>query len=220
MSDPYRWYVQVITYTFHLRYTYSHFIQWRNCAKFTNSSLISHLRSRMSNWRQPVLELSLRIRLKKLEYITKTCESCQRIFNTPHRFRVTLGAENTRFSSDMYMDLVYIDDQPALQLVDEATRFSVPAFIRPWTTESVWETILNLWANAYTSIPSKVVFDEGSQFRDAFVEICELRDVEWKKSGVQQHSASGKRWKMSYASAQHVQKVNSWISTNKETPTT
>ena len=63
-------------------------------------------------------------------------------------------------------------------MVDEATRFFAAAFVSPITTESAWEIILRLWANVYTGIPNKLVFDKGSQFRDAFVEICELHDVE------------------------------------------
>ena len=109
--------------------------------------------------------------LDKLEYIAKTCEPCQRIRNAPHRFRVTLGAENTRFNSKVYMDFVYIDGQPVLYKVDEATRFPEDPFVSPMTTESVWETILKLWATVYTGIPNKLVFDEGSQFCDAIVEI-------------------------------------------------
>ena len=35
------------------------------------------------------------------------------------------------------------------------------------------------------------MFDEGSQFREAFVEICELHDVEWQVSGFQHHNALG-----------------------------
>ena len=35
------------------------------------------------------------------------------------------------------------------------------------------------------------MFDKGSQFRDAFVEICELHEVEWQKSGVQHYISLG-----------------------------
>ena len=66
-------------------------------------------------------------------------------------------------------------------MVDEATRFPATAFVIPITAECEQETILKLCTNLYTGIPNKLVFDEGSQFRDALVEICELHDVEWKK---------------------------------------
>ena len=74
-------------------------------------------------------------------------------------------------------------------MVDDATHFSVAQFVEPLTTESVQETILTLWATVYTGLPNTLVFDDGSQFRDTFVEICEIHDVEWKRSGTQHHSA-------------------------------
>ena len=36
-------------------------------------------------------------------------------------------------------------------------------------------------------------FDDGSQFKDAFVEVCEIHDVEWKSSGTQHNIALGVR---------------------------
>ena len=81
------------------------------------------------------------------------------------------------------MDFVSTYGGPVLYLADEATRFSAAAFISFVITESVQETILKLWTNVYTGILNKQVFDEGSRFRDAFVEIWEVHYVEWKKSG-------------------------------------
>ena len=76
----------------------------------------------------------------------------------------------------MYLDIVYVDGQPVLTIVGDATRFSAVELVSPIPAESVREIILKLWANVYTVIPNKSVFDEGSQFRDAFLEICELHD--------------------------------------------
>ena len=58
-------------------------------------------------------------------------------------------------------------------MVDETTRFSAAAFVSAKTTDSVWETILKLWANISTGIPNKLVFDEVYQFCDTFIEIFE-----------------------------------------------
>ena len=63
-------------------------------------------------------------------------------------------------------------------MVYDATHFSASLFAEPHTTEAVWETILTLWATVYTDLPDTLVFDDGSQFRDTFVEICEIHDVE------------------------------------------
>ena len=65
-------------------------------------------------------------------------------------------------------------------MVDSATHFSAAQFVEPPTTESVWETILTLWETVYTGLPNILVFDDGSKFRDTFVEICEINVVEWQ----------------------------------------
>ena len=58
-----------------------------------------------------------------------------------------------------------------LHMVGDALHFSIAQFVEPLTTESVWETILMLWATIYIGSPNKLVFYDGSQFRDTFVEI-------------------------------------------------
>ena len=63
-------------------------------------------------------------------------------------------------------------------MIDDATHFSAAQFVEPFTTESVREIILTLWVTVYTGFPNKLVFDDGSQFRNTFVEICEIHDVE------------------------------------------
>ena len=39
--------------------------------------------------------------------------------------------------------------------------------------------------------PNTLVFDDGSQFRDNFVETCEIHEVEWPRSETQAHCALG-----------------------------
>ena len=84
---------------------------------------------------------------------------------------------------------MYTEGTPVLHMVDDATHFGAAQFVGPLTTAPVWETILMLWAAVYTGLPNILGFDDGSQFRDTFVEICEIHDVEWHKSGTQHHSA-------------------------------
>ena len=42
-------------------------------------------------------------------------------------------------------------------------------------------------------ISERICFYEGSQFRDTFIDIYEIDDFEWKRSGTQNHSALGIR---------------------------
>ena len=86
---------------------------------------------------------------------------------------------------------MYIDGTPVLHMDDDATHFSAAQFIEPLTTKFVWETILPSWEAVYIGLPNTLVFDDGSQFRDVFVEICEINDVKNKKSRTQHYSALG-----------------------------
>ena len=74
-------------------------------------------------------------------------------------------------------------------MVGDVTHFSAPQFADPLTTESFWEIIFTLWISVYTGCLNILVFDDGSQIRDTFVEICEIYDVGWLRSRTQYHSA-------------------------------
>ena len=69
--------------------------------------------------------------LRKLEYITSTCHPCQKIRNAPKRYRVTLGAENTRLNAKVNIDFMYIEGAPVLHMKGNATHFSAAQFVDP-----------------------------------------------------------------------------------------
>ena len=71
-----------------------------------------------------------------------------------------------------------LKDRTVLHMVYDTTHFSAAQFVEKITIESVWEIILTLWASDYTELPNTLVFDDRSQFRDTFVEIREILDVE------------------------------------------
>ena len=84
---------------------------------------------------------------------------------------------------------MYTEGAPVLHVVDDATYFNVAQKFPPLTTESGCETILSLWPTVYSGLLKKLVFHDGSQFRDTFVEICKTNDIEWQRSGTKHHSA-------------------------------
>ena len=94
------------------------------------------------------------------------------------RYHVTMGAENTRFNAKLYVDFLYIEGASVLHMIDYATHFRAAKFVDSFTTESFRETVPTLSATFYTRLPNKMVLDYVSQFRDIFVEICNIRDVE------------------------------------------
>ena len=94
-----------------------------------------------------------------------------------------MGSENTCSNAKEYIGFMYIEGAPVLNMIDDATHLSAARFVEPQTTESITETILTLWAAVYTGLPDTLVFDDGSQFRVTFVEICKIHDVECQRSG-------------------------------------
>ena len=86
---------------------------------------------------------------------------------------------------------MYIEGADVIHMVDDAAYFSAAQFVGHLKTVSVWETILTLWATVHTGLPNTLVFDEGTLFRDTFVGIFEIHDIEYQKSGAQHHSALG-----------------------------
>ena len=79
---------------------------------------------------------------------------CQKIRIAHKRYRVTIGAENTKLDAKVYVDFMYIEVAPVLHLVDNATHFNAAQFVESLTTESVWGTIHKLQATVYTGLPN------------------------------------------------------------------
>ena len=76
-------------------------------------------------------------------------------------------------------------------MVYDAMHLNAAQFVEPLTTESIWEKIPTSWATVYCELLSILVFDDVTQFRDTFVEICKIHEVEWKRSKTQHHCTLG-----------------------------
>ena len=61
-----------------------------------------------------------------LQQITDFCTFCQKHSRSPDRFKFTLKNENNAyFNHTIVIDVLYIDDNPILQIVDEKTSFQI-----------------------------------------------------------------------------------------------
>ena len=89
-----------------------------------------------------------------------------------------MEAEKIRFNAKVYIDFIYIKRAHVLQVVDDATRFIATQLVAALTTKNAMKTILTLRATVCTRLPNILDLDDGSQFRDSFVEICEIHDAE------------------------------------------
>lgn len=102
----------------------------------------------------------------------------------PLRFRVSFGAGNARFNELIFMNIMYLDGEPVLHIVKEGAHFSVAKFLSDISAKTVWQTILNSWAAIYTGMPHRILVDQGSSFREGFLELGRIGGFEVQQTGI------------------------------------
>lgn len=65
-----------------------------------------------------------------LEHIKRQYETCERSISKPHRYKLSIGLEECRFSHVAAVDTLFIADKPVLHLVDGATHFTAAFLLR------------------------------------------------------------------------------------------
>lgn len=58
------------------------------------------------------------------------------------RFRLTIGTEKFLFNHKVAVDLMYIHGKPVIHVIDEATYYMAPIFIRNVSSEETWKGIV------------------------------------------------------------------------------
>jgi hypothetical protein len=117
------------------------FILWDDCLRtFITSSLLKNpcplsmteLRRLHCRFRHPatdrlhkLLECSGHddINKKTLEYLTKYCSECQKHSKSPGYFKFTLRDKDPIYNYCIIVDVMYIEGNPLLHIIDEATRY-------------------------------------------------------------------------------------------------
>ena len=100
-----------------------------------------------------------------------------------------MGAENTRLNDKVYIDYMYIDRAVCyiwLMTQRISAQLNLLSHLQPNLSGRPY---LHYAEPVYTGLLNTLVFDDDSHFRYTFVEICEIHDIEWQKSGTQHHSA-------------------------------
>lgn len=96
--------------------------------------------------------------------VHESCATCKKFSPKPRRFKLTLGTEEMRFNNRVYVDTMFIDNQPVIHLVDEATHFSAASFLRSQSASETWKAILRLWIHSYMGPPDFLAVDQGSAY--------------------------------------------------------
>ena len=99
-----------------------------------------------------------------VQEIVNNCQTCNELASKPKRFRLSIGAENSRFNHVILADIMYIDQKPVLHVIDEATHFSSATFLPRVTSKDVWKALLRTWIYTYMGPPDHLKIDQGSNF--------------------------------------------------------
>lgn len=89
------------------------------------------------------------------------------------------------------MNIMYLKNRPVLHLVGEGTDLSAAKFVPDLSRATFWTNILEFLATVYTSLPYKIVVDQGSAFGDLFASLGATSKVDVQRTSIR---AIGERY--------------------------
>jgi hypothetical protein len=102
---------------------------------------------------------------KALHQLNKFCAHCQKHGKSPGRFKFTLrDNEDVDFNHSIYVDIMYIDGQPVLHIIDEATRFQAARWLKDISAKHTWDILRLCWIDTYIGPPELITHDAGKNF--------------------------------------------------------
>jgi hypothetical protein len=99
-----------------------------------------------------------------IEELTKQCGPCEERKRRPRRFKLTLGSEDLSFNSVVAVDVMYLDGDPILHVVDEATHFAAASYLRNVSARETWRALTRCWSHVYMGPPDYLRVDQGTNF--------------------------------------------------------
>jgi hypothetical protein len=108
-------------------------------------------------------EMSKRV-FNELEELVRDCTLCSEKQRKPRRFKLTIGNDDLRFNSIVAADVMYINQQPVLHVVDEATHFAAAMFMRNASAKETWRLLARCWSHVYMGPPDYLRVDQGTNF--------------------------------------------------------
>eukprot|EP00971_Amphidinium_carterae_P097471 1928904-Amphidinium_carterae.2 len=86
--------------------------------------------------------------LDEIESVVDSCAVC-RSWKRPHGRPQSSSTLPSTFNDRVQADILWIDGQPTLHLVDEATRFCQARFLNKLTDEEVMEALAEIWLRTF-----------------------------------------------------------------------
>ena len=126
-----------------------------------------------------------------LKHLTKFCHHCQKHGKSPGRFRFTLR-DDVEFNYCIIVDIMYIEGNPVLHIVDEATRYQAGVWLKDMSAKHLWEMIQRCWINTYLGPPDWIVHDAGTNFKSReFKHNAALDGIMIKDVPIEAHNSIG-----------------------------
>jgi hypothetical protein len=99
-----------------------------------------------------------------LESISRDCWVCAGRARKPRYFKLTVGADDFRFTHIVAVDVMYLSGRPVLHFVDEATHFAAAKFLKNTTATETWKALCSSWTRIYLGPPAYLRIDQGVNF--------------------------------------------------------
>ena len=126
-----------------------------------------------------------------LDQLTRFCKHCQKHGKSPGRFKFTLQ-DDVEFNYCIIVDIMYINGQPLLHIVDQATRFQAGRWLQNISAKHTWDTLRMCWIDSYLGPPDLVATDAGKNFVSReFKQYAGIMGIKIKTVPVEAHNSIG-----------------------------
>jgi hypothetical protein len=128
-----------------------------------------------------------------IKNLTKFCSHCQKHGKSPGRFKFVLrDDQDSDFNHSIFVDVMYIDGNPILHIVDEATRFQAARWLQNVSAKHTWDMLRYCWIDTYLGPPGCIVHDAGKNFASKeFRQFAASMAVSTKSVPVEAHWSIG-----------------------------
>lgn len=122
---------------------------------------------------------------KLIESISEACSTCQSFKSAPLRFNASMPKDNVVFNHTISIYLVWLDERPAVHVIDEQTRFWSAAFLKSKAANDIWNAFVACWVSTYIGFPSKIRSDQESAVTsDKFRQLSNAHGITLEFSGL------------------------------------
>lgn len=96
-----------------------------------------------------------------LNYMQRTCDTCQLLSDRPRRFRVAIRNAERVFNRAVSMDLMKVNNRTVLYIAGRDTKFAAAVLLDGETTSHEWEAFILKWVAMSVGYSEKILLHQG-----------------------------------------------------------